>query len=270
MPALLDWLRATPGSVPVPVPPPVQEDDPYTLPLALASVAHDRTISLLDDEPEGRTRPYDKDADPWASEPVDRVPLPQRLRRGVLLVSTAGAVAAGLTVYPWLGSAALVLVVWVLRSASLAASATGDRRRLRGAKWYDPVLYLVGAPWHAVRSIPGTLLLALWSIGLAVAAVLVCYAFAASVEVTLLSAGLVLVFSLWLGPGGSRVRGPLSRVVNPLSVRLGPWLAAEAVVVAASCVLGFVVAESGPNWAPDNDAPLSQLDLDGAGRIFGR
>ena len=107
----------------------------------------------------------------------------------------------------------------MLRSASLAASATGDRRRLRGAKWYDPVLYLVGAPWHAVRSIPGTLLLVLWALGLALAAVLVCYAAAASVEVTLFAAGLVLAVSLWLGPGGSRVRGPMSRAVNPLSVR---------------------------------------------------
>ena len=212
LPALLDWLRADAGHAPLPVPPPVEEDDPYTLPLALASVAHDRTISLLDDEPEGTTRPYDGDGDPWASEPVDRVPMAQRLRRGVLLASTAGAVAAGLTVYPWLGTAALLLVVWVLRSASLAASATGDRRRLRGAKWYDPVLYLVGAPWHAVRSIPGTLLLVLWSIGLALAAVLVCYAAAASVETTLVVAGLVLVgLALagprWLPGAGSDVPG---------------------------------------------------------------
>ena len=44
---------------------------------------------------------------------------------------------------------------WLLRSGSLAASAAGDRRRLRGRRWYDGVQFLVAAPWHLVRSIPG-------------------------------------------------------------------------------------------------------------------
>ena len=109
----------------------------------------------------------------------------------------------------------------------------------------------------------------LWSLGLAMAAALLCYAVAASVEVTLFTTGLVLVVSLWLGPGGSRVRGPMSRAVNPLSVRAGSWLAAEAIVLAAIGALGFLAAQNGPDWAPNDTAPLSQLDLDAA-RPFGR
>jgi hypothetical protein len=268
LPELLEWLRAEPGRVPVPVPAYVDDDDPYTVPLALASQAHDRTITIFDDEPEDGTRRYDPDEDPWADAGPARVPWAQRLRRGTLLVTAGVAAGAAVTAYPWLATTLLVLAVWVLRSASLAASASGDRRRLRGAKWYDPVLYLVGAPWHAVRSIPGTLLLALWSLGLAMAAALICYAAAASVEVTLFVSGAVFVVSLWFGPGGSRVRGPMSRAVNPLSVRVGPWLAAEAIVLAGVGALVFLAAQNGPDWAPDDTAPLSQLDLDGAARPF--
>jgi hypothetical protein len=272
LPALLAWLRAD-GRAPLPVPSPPEppRDDPYTLPLALASQAHERTITLFDDEDSdrGETRRYEDD-DPWASAPREKVPAAQRLRRGVLLIGAALAVAAGLTAYPWLGTAFVLLLVWVMRSASLAASATGDRRRLRGAKWYDPVLYLVGAPWHAVRSIPGTLLLALWSLGLALAAVLVCYALAASVEVTLFSAGLVLAVCLWLGPGGSRVRGPMSRVVNPLSVRASTWTCALVVVLATTGAFAFLAIDLGPNWAPADAPPLSQFDLDGATRPLWR
>jgi len=267
LPQLLEWLRAEPGSVPAPVPAPIDDNDPYTVPLALASQAHHPTITLFDEEPEDGTRRYDED--PWADPGPEKVPVAQKLRRGTLLVTAAIAVGAAVTAYPWLATGLLLLVVWVLRSASLAASATGDRRRLRGAKWYDPVLYLVGAPWHAVRSIPGTLLLVLWSLGLAMAAALLCYAVAATVDVTLFTTGLVLVVSLWLGPGGSRVRGPMSRAVNPLSVRAGSWLAAEAIVLAAIGALGFLAAQHGPDWAPNDTAPLSQLDLDAA-RPFGR
>ena len=77
------------------------------------------------------------------------------------------------------GSARLVLLllVWVLRSGSLAASAAGDRRRVRGRKWYDGAQFLLRTPWDLLRSLPGTLMLVLWSAGLAVAAALLCYAF---------------------------------------------------------------------------------------------
>ncbi len=262
LPALLAWLRAEPGRAPNPVPT-TAPDDPYTVPLALASQAHDRTITIFDDDAEELTRRYEDD-DPWESDPVpEKVSAGVRLRRGLLLLTAAGAVGAALTAYPWLGTAFLLLLVWVLRSASLAASATGDRRRLRGAKWYDPVLYLVGAPWHAVRSIPGTLLLALWALGLAVAGVLICYALAAPVQATLFTSGLVLAVSLWFGPGGSRVRGPTSRAVNPLSAHVRTWLAAEVILLAGVGGLGFLVAQDGTNWAPADSAPLSGLDLDG-------
>ena len=102
--------------------------------------------------------------------------------------------SAGPTVaaYPWFGSLGLVLLTWVLRSGSLAASAAGDRRRVRGRKWYDGAQFLLRTPWDLVRSIPVTVMLVVWSAGLAVAAALLCYAFVAGEEVTLAVCGTTL------------------------------------------------------------------------------
>ncbi len=122
-------------------------------------------------------------------------------------------------------------------------------------KWYDPVLYLIGAPWHVVRAIPGTILLALWSVGLALAAVLICYAAAADLEISLFATGLTFVVALALGPGGSRVRSPLARVVHPLASRLGAWLVSLVVVVTVAASFGYLVATSGVNWTPVSGPP---------------
>ncbi|MGH3335233.1 MAG: serine/threonine-protein kinase, partial [Nocardioides sp.] len=169
---LLDWLNGG-GPPPQSVP-----DDPFTIPLALASQARDNTLSIFDGEDEpGSTHPLQDD---WVAPP--RPGTLERLRRGVLWTALIVAAGAALTAYPWVALPTLLVLTWLLRSASLAATATGDRRRLRGAKWYDPVLYLIGAPWHVVRAIPGTIVLALWSVGLALAAVLICYAAAADLE----------------------------------------------------------------------------------------
>ncbi len=184
-----------------------------------------------------------------------------RLRRLLLLAGAALAVGAGVAAYPWIATFLLLALTWFLRSASLAASAAGDRRRLRGAKWYDPVISLVGAPWHVVRAIPGTVLLALWSLGLALAAALICYAAAVDVDVALLVTGLTLAVSLWAGPGGSRVRSPLLRIVNPVSADLVRWSVAFAVVLAAAAVLAFLVTAEGVNWAPGERTRRSRRRL---------
>ena len=244
---LLDWLDGQ-GSPP-------DEDDPFTVPLSLAAQGHEPTLSIFDDDPDeaGPTDGFDYDAWPAPARPG---PL-ERLRRGSLWTALVLAAGAALTAYPWPALLALLALTWLLRSASLAASATGDRRRLRGAKWYDPLLYLLGAPWHVVRAIPGTLLLALWSTGLALAAVLICYAAAAELEVTLFVAGLTFVVALALGPGGSRFRSPLARVVHPLASRPGPWLVALLVVAATAAALGYLVSTSGISWFPSSNPPFS-------------
>ena len=142
----------------------------------------------------------------------------------------------------------------------------GRQRRGRPAaaarpQWYDGAQFLLAAPWHLVRSIPGTILLALWSVGLAIAAALVCYAVAAGVTTTLFVCGLVFAASLWLGPGGSRVRSPLARVVHPASAGGRSWVLALLPVLVATAVLGYRADVVGVDWTPSDRAPWRSVSL---------
>lgn len=256
---LLDWLRpqstGVHGVVP---PPPVGTEAPYTVPLSLVAQSEALTDRLAVD-PEGFTRRFEDDPLEVLAPPP--TPWPERARRGLLLAAVALAAGAAIAAYPWLSAALLLVLTWLLRSGSQAASAAGDRRRLRGRRWYDGVQFLVAAPWHLVRSIPGTVLLGLWSAGLAVAAALVCYAVAAGVPVSVFASGIVFVVSLWLGPGGRRVRSPLARVVNPLSVTGRSWAAAMLVVLAVAAGCGFRVDVAGVGWTPDDQAPWTDVTM---------
>ena len=131
-----------------------------------------------------------------------RPPFAERARRATLLV--VGALLCGgiVAAYPWYGSVTLLLLVWLLRSGSLAASEAGARRRVRGPKWYDGAQLLIRAPWELLRTLAGTVMLQLWSAGLAVAAALLCYAFVAGETVTLFVCGDGL-----RGRGVDRTRG---------------------------------------------------------------
>jgi hypothetical protein len=260
---VLAWLRPLTtrrGERPASAPPTAPPHDPYTVPLALASQAaaddetdvwpgHDaaepHTLALTSYEPAG--------------PPVPKVSLGERFRRATLLGGLALACGVGCAAFPWLAAALMLVLVWLLRSGSLAGSARDQRREFRGRKWYDGVQLLVAAPWHLVQSIPHTLLLALWSLGLAVAAALVCYAIATGLGLALFVCGVVLASSLWLGPGGTRVRGPVSRVVNPLAADLRRWLVALLVVLAVAAALGFRADLSGTTWTPGDRRPHVEI-----------
>jgi serine/threonine protein kinase len=290
---LLGWLRPQTTRVQAVEPRSrIVRDDPYTVPLAVAAQAaaddlrdHDtHVIPFPHDEDESYDdRGYDErghdewadhddrdlpatrqlwdDADPFAPEPPPRAGLAERGRRALLLAGGAVAAGAGVAAYPWVAVAVLVTVAWLLRSGSFAASAAGDRRRLRGRRWYDGVEFLLAAPWHLVRSIPGTVLLALWGVGLGIAAALVCYAVAAGLTTTLFVCGLVFAASLWLGPGGSRVRSPLARVVHPASAGGRSWALMLLPVLVAAAVLGYRADVEGADWTPRDEAPWHGVSL---------
>ncbi len=232
------------------------DDDPYTAPLALAAAGRQPTISLFEDDDDedlpGSTRYLDE------LPPAARTPLAERLRRGLLLGALGLCLASALTAAPWPTLALVSVVVWLLRSGSLAASAAGARRTVRGHRWYDAPQLLLASPWHVVQAIPGALLLLLWSLGLALACGLVGYAFAASMQATLFACGVVLACSLWWGPGGSRLSGPVNRVVRPLSRSLVRWLVASLLVLAAGIGVGALATQQGTDWAPLG-SPMSWL-----------
>ena len=254
----LDQVRDALGGGPVPVvatpAPPAPEDDPGTAPLALSAMGRQPTISLFEDDDE---EPYD-DTRYLDEPPAPRTPVAERLRRGLLLTGLGLVTATAVAAAPWLALAVLSVTVWLLRSGSLAASAAGARRTVRGTRWYDAPQLLLASPWHVVQAIPGALLLLLWSLGLGLAAALVCYALAASVPTTLLACGVVLALALWWGPGGSRLSGPVNRIVRPLSQSLVRWVVAWVLVLGAGLGLGVLAQAQGPDWAPLGP-PLSQL-----------
>ncbi len=252
-----DWAVGGPMPVVVEAAPPAERDDPFTVPLAVAAASHERTVSFFDDESDedagegGDTRFLDE------ALPASRAKLAERTRRALLLIGLGLGGAVAVAAYPWLTLAVLAVLTWLFRGASLAASAAGARRTLRGTRWYDGLQLLVASPWHAVQAIPGAVLLLLWSLGLGLACGLICYAVAASDQVTLFASGLVTVLALWLGPGGSRFRGPLSRMINPVCRTLVPWVVAWVLVVGAALGLGVLATDRGTDWAPLGD-PLSR------------
>ncbi|SFC40797.1 Serine/threonine protein kinase [Nocardioides terrae] len=260
---LLAWLRGQ-GPAPVaraasaPVPPvPMRPDPVETMPLSLFSE------ESPDPEEDTRVEHTRVESAPWdlpTATPVapEAPTIGERTRRTVLLGATGLTAAAGLAAYPWAALTVLLVLVWLLRTGSIAASTVGERRQLRGARWYDGPRLVLGAPVDLVRSAPATVLLGLWACGLAVAAILVCYAVDAPLTTTLPIAGVVLVGGLWWGPGGDRLRSPVDRVARPLSRGVRGWLVALCAVAATGGLLGGLAAR-GADWLPAGGPPFSGL-----------
>ena len=255
---LRDWLSArgphpvTPGSE--------AGEDPFTMPLAVAALAGTADpTEVAESSPRPATRV-------WPGEPAGSpTPTPvrgfEKVRRGVLVLAGIGVVGAGVALAPYLAVLALTLLIWVLRSGSMAASSAGQRRQVRGVKWYDGVQVLLAAPWHAVASIPAALLLVTWSIGLGLAAALLCFALDVALVTSLGIIGVVLGAAMWWGPGSRRLRGPVHRLSHPISARPLVWFFAAVATVAVATGLGAAASAQGPNWSPANDRPFADVSL---------
>ena len=278
---VLDWLRPQTTRVRRVVPPPpgplerhARSEPDETYPWQPAATPYDVTevgrgdhpTDVLEGEPprepvDGtRVLPWDDDHDWPEAEPEPRAPLLERARRALLLSVTGAAATAAVVAAPLLTVTVLLLVVWLLRSGSIAASTVGARRQERGRRWWDGPRLLLGAPFDLLRSIPSTLVLQLWSLGLALAAGLLCYAVALDVPSTLGVTGAVLVGSLWWGPGGSRVRSPVGRVVRPLSSTLGVWALSMALVTVMIGGAAYL-ALGGVDWAPLDSQPFGGVSV---------
>lgn len=191
------------------------------------------------------------------------VPAGQRLRRTLTLLAGGGVVAGAITLAPYVALAVLLVLVWLLRSGSLAAASAGSRRDRRGARWYDAIQVLLAAPWHAVAGLGGTLVLFLWSAGIACAVALLCFAASLSLTTSLAAIGAMFALSTWWGPGSERLRSPVHRVVDPLARRGVPWLIVTLLVAAAGSGLGAAASAQGTSWTPYDAAPFSDVRLPG-------
>lgn len=191
------------------------------------------------------------------------VPAGQRLRRTLTLLAAGGVVAGAITLAPYVALAVLLVLVWLLRSGSLAAASAGSRRDRRGVRWYDGLQVLLAAPWHAVAGLGGTLVLFLWSAGIACAVALLCFAASLSLTTSLAAIGAVFALSTWWGPGSERLRSPVHRLVDPLARRGVPWLLVTLLVAAAGSGLGAAASAQGTSWTPYDAAPFSDVSLPG-------
>lgn len=191
------------------------------------------------------------------------VPAGQRVRRTLTLLAVGGVVAGAITFAPYVALAVLFVVVWLLRSGSLAAASAGSRRDRRGAKWYDGIQVLLAAPWHAVAGLGGSVLLFLWSSGIACGVALLCFAAALSLPTSLAVIGAMFALSTWWGPGSERLRSPVHRVVDPLARRGVPWLLVTLLVAATGSGFAAAASAQGTTWAPDDSAPFSDVRLPG-------
>lgn len=192
-----------------------------------------------------------------------REPVGERLRRGLLATAGGLVVAAGVMAAPYVTVVVVCLLAWLLRSGSLAASSLRRRRQLRGLRWYDSSLALLSAPWHLTAAIGGTLLLALWSLGITLAAALLCFAVGLSLSTSLGVLGFTFAASMWSGPGGYRVRSPLSAAIRPASRSAVPWLVTLILVLALAAGVAGYASSAGTAWFPAAQAPFSGVDLPG-------
>ena len=264
---IIGRLGGAAASAPAPLRPVVE--DPFTLPLALAAqgdpsapteVEPRRTRHLPADPGHGFWDDRDDAEDP-DDLPVDLAPLPERtgpaarLRRGLVVAALALVAGAMISEWPYWGLALVLGVSWLLRTCTMTVTAHGDRRRLRGTRWYDVLIAPLSAPWYLVAALPGTLLLALWAVGIGIAGALLCYAAGVSTAGTLFVSGVGVAIGLWVGPGASYVRWPVRVVAHAVARRTGRWAVLTVVLVA---VAGFVghQASLDVGWAPFGRPPL--------------
>jgi serine/threonine protein kinase len=280
LPEIIRRLGGDPAAVPAPAP---EEEDPFTLPLALA--AHDDAVAptrvdqapgmpstrpLLESVDEGGddvvdVRDFgdfgDFDEDDPDDLPVDLDPAPPResaalvLRRGLTMLAGGLAVAAAVAAWPYVSLALLLAGSWVLRTCTMTVTAHGDRRRLRGARWYDVLVAPLSAPWYLVAAVPGALVLGVWALGVGIAGLLLCYAAGLSTASTLFVGGLCVVGGLWVGPGASHVRWPVRVVAHAVARRTGSWAVITVVVLSVAGSVGHQ-ASLDIDWSPFARPPL--------------
>ena len=251
-----DWLEDIAGGEPPEPREPRDVSGPVTLPYV---------VSAREDL-EAPTRLDTSDIEYVSAEygaVRERVPAGERLRRFLTLLAAGGVVTAGAAFAPYLALGVLFVAVWLLRSGSMAAASAGNRRNRRGIKWYDGIQLLLAAPWHVVAGFGGSLLLFLWSVGIAVAIALLCFAASLSMTTSLVVIGAAFAISTWWGPGSERLRSPVHRAVDPLARRVVPWLLVTLVVAAGASGLGAAVSAQGTSWTPYDTAPFSDVRLPG-------
>ena len=188
----------------------------------------------------------------------DRTPL----RRWLLTAGGAVSAVLGLVAAPVLALVVLIFGVLALRTASWTASATRERRQIRGAaRWYDVPLSALASPWYAAIASWGALVLLAWTSLLVFLLLVVLLLLGAGDQLLLPLLGTAVVAGLWWGPGSGRVRRPATALVRSWSRRPGLAWAAIAALGVLGIALGWAAGTTGPSWEPFTDAPWAEGTL---------
>jgi hypothetical protein len=187
--------------------------------------------------------------------PPVRVPVGERLRRWTLGLALLAVVTAGVVSAPYVTAVIVAGSAAVLRWFSVIGSSASARRQLRGPKWYDGLVTTVTTPVDLVASIPGTLLLLCTSGLLVASAALVCLAADLPQKEGLAGLGALFGLTVWIAPGGRRVRSPLKRVGFPLARAPWFWVLSLVCLGVAAAGLLWNVLDAGTSWSPAGGAP---------------
>lgn len=194
-----------------------------------------------------------------AEFPHEQVP---SLRRGGRFRQATGLFGVGLAgaglvaAAPYVGMVALAVAVTLLRFVSVTTDRHRWRMERRGERrWYDSTASALASPSYLVASLGGTfVLLGLTAllIGLVVLMVAVSRS---SADNGLLAIGVVVVGSLWWGPGSRRVRRVARHWTLAWAGSDRTWLVVLAGGIVCFGVALLALGFHGPWWYPQTQAP---------------
>lgn len=183
-------------------------------------------------------------------------PPASRAQRVLQLVGLGALTSAAVGYAPYAGTAAVAVLVLLLRTASVTRQRHGRRRLIRGRpRWYDVPTTTLSLPGYLLLAFFGTLAvvavaslsgLAMFSLG---------YLLGQPVTTGLVLAGLGFTPVLWWGPGSGRVREMTRGLVTRTArSEFGGWLVAAMCLLLGAVLLALLLS-AGPNWAPAVSAP---------------
>jgi predicted Ser/Thr protein kinase len=222
-----------------------------------------QTRPLTPSRPYPPPRPLDRPDRPGPPRQPPPAPAAARSTPGVralLTVGLLGLVAAGLALAPYVAAAVVLLLAWLVRTASWSMDAVADRRALKGQRRSDGLVLALSAPWHLVASLPGTVVLLLAMLVTGALLTTVLWALGTPETRALFAGGAVAALVLWWGPGSRRVRRPTRRALAQATTPDPSGWTWVAVVGAALVVLLLALA-SGTVWWPEEQAPFDPRDL---------